>query len=317
MPASHFTLEDDDHMTLHIYHWHPEQQHQPRGIVHIAHGMAETALRYERFAEALTQAGYLVYANDHRGHGQTAYSTGHLGYPGVDGFNWMVHDLAHIHKYIRRTHPTLPLYLLGHSMGSFLTQKYMYTYPQLVDGIILSGTNGPRTMLSMGRTLAKLQQRLRGERYPSLLLNSLSFGSFNRSFRPNRTGFDWLSRDTEEVDKFIADPMCGFIASAAFFDQFFDLLQQIHRPGHMRRIPKELPVYIFAGERDPVGHFGKGVLRLVKLYEQLGLTQVSYKLYPEGRHEMLNEINRDEVSADLIAWLNEQCIRHSASQSSS
>jgi alpha-beta hydrolase superfamily lysophospholipase len=306
MQSQSFTLQDGDNYTLHVYHWHPEPEIPVRGIVQIAHGMAETAVRYERFAQALTEAGYIVYAHDHRGHGRTAQSFEQLGYPGEDGFNWMVRNMAQISVHIRETHPNTPLYLMGHSMGSFLTQKYMYEHPELVNGIILSGSNGPRSLLGSGRTLAKVQMKLQGERHPSALLNAMSFGSFNRAFKPNRTGFDWLTRDEAEVDKFIDDPLCGFICSTAFFYQFFGLLQEIHSPANLDRIPKDLPIYVFSGSQDPVGAHGKGVRKLLSLYEKLGLSHVLAKLYPDGRHEMLNETNRDEVTTDVIAWLNQR-----------
>lgn len=306
MQSQSFTLQDGDNYSLYVYHWQPDAEIPVKGIVQIAHGMAETALRYERFAQALTEAGYIVYANDHRGHGRTAPSMEHLGYSGEDGFNWMVRNMAQISSHIRDTNPNIPLYLMGHSMGSFLTQKYMYEYPQLVDGVILTGSNGPRSLLRAGRAVAKVQMKLHGERHPSHLLNTMSFGSFNRAFKPNRTSFDWLTRDEAEVDKYINDPMCGFIGSASFFYQFFGLLQEIHSPANMERIPKDLPIYVFSGTQDPVGLHGKGVRKLLSLYEKLGFSHVLAKLYPEGRHEMLNEINRDEVTADVIQWLNQQ-----------
>lgn len=304
-----FTLENDDGAAVFVYFWSPSEPSPPlRGVVQIAHGMSETAARYSRFAQALTSAGFLVYANDHRGHGLTAVSPEELGWPGKDGFNGMVRDMCKLSGLIRTKHPDLPLFLLGHSMGSFLTQKVMYTGPEPYRGFILSGTNGPRGMLSFGQNLARIQSQIQGPEHPSLLMNALSFGSFNRKFMPIRTPFDWISRDEEEVDKYIQDPLCGFICSAGFFQQFFGLLREIHRPENMRLIPKDKPVYIFAGDKDPVGFNGQGVKRLVSLYEHLKLHDLELKLYPGGRHEMLNEINRDEVTRDTIHWLE----RHTA-----
>ncbi|WP_018756283.1 alpha/beta hydrolase [Paenibacillus terrigena] len=313
MKTTNFTLQDEERFNLYIYHWRPDADDAScKGVVQIAHGMAETAARYARFAEALTEQGYIVYAHDHRGHGRTAASTEDLGHPGDDGFNWKVKNMAQVSKHIRNAHPTIPLYLMGHSMGSFLTQKYMVEYPHLVDGIILSGTNGPRGLLGPGRAIAKLEMTLRGDRHPSKLLNDMSFGSFNRAFRPTRTEFDWLSRDAAEVDKYIADPYCGFLCTSGFFYHFFGLLQEIHQPEQLQRIPKDLPIYVFSGDRDPVGLHGKGVRQLLKLYQELGLSNVRSKLYRDGRHEMLNEINRDEVTNDTIAWLDHQIESRSA-----
>lgn len=299
-----FTFENETTHHVFVYHWFPADDSVPvRGILQIAHGMAESAKRYQRFAEALTQAGFLVYANDHRGHGETAGCAEELGWPGNDGLNGMVKDIVTLGSMIREKHPELPLFLMGHSMGSFLTQKVMYSSPDLYHAFILSGTNGPRPMLSAGEKLARIQIWFRGKEHRSVLLNALSFGNFNKRFLPTRTAFDWISRDAEEVDLYIKDPHCGFLCSAGFFQQFFKLLQEIHRPRHMKNIPKDKPVYIFSGDCDPVGINGSGVRRLALLYEQLGLHDVEVKLYPGGRHEMLNETNRDEVTRDTIHWL--------------
>ncbi|GGF85491.1 alpha/beta hydrolase [Paenibacillus aceti] len=304
MQEKTFTFGNDAGQQVFVYHWCPDDTTLPlRGVVQIAHGMAETAKRYARFAEALTGAGFLVYAGDHRGHGLTAADESELGWPGKDGLNGMVRDLTKLGDLIREKHPMLPLFLLGHSMGSFLTQKMMYAAPELYTGFILSGTNGPRPFLSFGDGLARLQMKLQGPSHPSVFLNALSFGSFNRQFRPVRTAFDWLSRDEAEVDKFIADPYCGFLCSAEFFQGLFGILREIHRPDHLCRIPKDKPVYIFCGEQDPVGLSGAGVKKLAQLYEQLEIKDLEVKLYPGGRHEMLNEINRDEVTRDVIGWL--------------
>ncbi|WP_178022062.1 alpha/beta hydrolase [uncultured Paenibacillus sp.] len=299
-----FTFGNDTSHDVFVYRWSAaDPEASPRGVLQIAHGMAETAKRYERLARVLTARGFIVYANDHRGHGRTAGGPEELGWPGKQGFTGMAEDMIRLSAIIRREHPNLPLFLLGHSMGSFLTQKVMYRAPEPYDGFILSGTNGPRSLLGLGRSLARLQARLQGDGHPSLLMNALTFGSFNRNFLPARTPFDWLSRDDEEVDKYIADPHCGFLCSAGFFYGFFGLLQEIHRPENMRSIPKEKPVYIFGGDLDPVGRNGAGVRRLVELYGRLGLEDVEVKLYPGGRHEMLNEINRDEVTSDVLYWL--------------
>lgn len=302
-----FKFENDAGQEVFVYEWSPSDPSLPlRGVLQIAHGMSETAERYKRFAEVLTSDGFVVYANDHRGHGRTAAGPDELGWPGKDGLNGMVRDMIALGEIIEERHAGLPLFLLGHSMGSFLTQKTMYTGPDRYKGFILTGTNGPRGLLSFGQNLAILQSKLQGPDHPSLLMNALSFGSFNKNFMPMRTPFDWLSRDEREVDKYIENPFCGFVCSAGFFDGLFGLLREIHRPDRMAKIPKDKPVYIFGGEQDPVGLQGKGVRRLVALYEQLGLQNVEVRLYPGGRHEMLNESNRDEVSRDTADWL----IRH-------
>ncbi|WP_442604091.1 alpha/beta hydrolase [Paenibacillus sp. KN14-4R] len=307
MITEKFTFMDPQNNDIFVYCWKPEAEVEPRGVVQIAHGMAEHAYRYKELAKQLTAAGYFVFANDHRGHGRTALSPDDYGYIGYDGFYWMVHNLGQLSELIRDRHKDLPLILMGHSMGSFMVQKYMYTYPENVDAFILSGTNGKQSslQLSLGIMLARMQSKRKGERHRSLLMNSLSFGSFNRSFKPNRTEFDWLSRDEEIVDQYIDDPMTGSVFTAAFFRDFLSTLKELHKRKNMDRIPRDKPVYIFAGDKDPVGGNGKGILDLVARYNKLGLTNFSYKLYPEARHETLNEINREEVMKDLIEKINE------------
>lgn len=299
-----FTFDNGTGHDVFVYRWRAEDSKTPPvGILQIAHGMAETAKRYERLARSLTACGYIVYASDHRGHGRTAGCPEELGYPGSDGFTGMAEDMLALSEIIRQEQPGLPLFLMGHSMGSFLTQKVMYLAPEHFSGFILSGTNGPRPLLTLGKSLARVQSRLQGDSHRSLLLNAVTFGGFNRKFLPVRTPFDWLSSDEQEVDRYLEDPECGFLCSAGFFYDFFTLLQEIHQPRNMQKIPNHKPVYIFGGELDPVGLNGAGVRRLAELYQQLGLQDVETRLYPDGRHEMLNEINRDEVTKHLCDWL--------------
>ncbi|WFA17125.1 alpha/beta hydrolase [Paenibacillus mucilaginosus] len=304
MRSDEFTYKDEGGVPIHTYVWLPEEDAALRGVVQIAHGMAETALRYRRFAEALTASGYAVYAGDHRGHGRTAGDRSKLGSIGRDGFRLMCAGMAQLTELIRERHKKLPVFLFGHSMGSFLTQRYMYTYPEKVDGVILSGSNGPQgSQLHLGIWLAKRVAARKGAEHRSPLLTQLTFGGYNRGFRPVRTPFDWLSRDPEEVDRYAADPDCGAVFPAQFWVEFFTGLAELHRRGQLERIPKELPLLIISGDRDPVGMRGKGIRRLEALYRAVGMKEVTVKLYPGGRHELLNEINREEVTRDVLAWL--------------
>jgi alpha-beta hydrolase superfamily lysophospholipase len=306
MRTEEFTFKDEENAEIFCYKWSPDRPEKLKGAVQISHGMAEMSSRYERLATALTSAGYAVYANDHRGHGRTALSLDNIGYPGdTDGFTWMVRDMRKLSSIIKAENPGVRLFLLGHSMGSFLSQMYAQLYGDELDGLILSGTNGKQGLaLDLGILVSRLEIKMKGRRAKSPTLNSLSFGSFNKSFQPARTEFDWLSSDPSEVDKYVKDDYCGGIFTAGFFHDFFKGLKEIEKPSNMAKIPKELPVYIFSGEKDPVGGFTKGVLQLVEAYKSLGMKDVTCRLYKEGRHEMLNEINRDQVIADLIDWLN-------------
>lgn len=306
MRTEEFTFIDGENVEIFYYKWSPEDSSKLKGIVQISHGMAEMSSRYERLAAALTSQGYAVYANDHRGHGRTAPSLEEVGYPGdADGFSWMVRDMHQLSRIIKDENPGFPLFLLGHSMGSFLSQRYAQLHGDELRGLILSGTNGKQGLaLDLGILVARAEISLKGRRTRSTSLNSLSFGSFNKSFRPARTEFDWLSRDPEEVDKYIRDEYCGGIFTAGFFHDFFRGLKEIEDAKNMAEMPKDLPVYIFSGEKDPVGGFTKGVKRLIEAYRSIGMTDITYRFYKEGRHEMLNEINRSQVIADLIDWLN-------------
>lgn len=312
MRRQHFIWQDPQHNNHFVYEWLPEEAVTTKGIMQIAHGMAETAGRYERLAEVLTKRGYAVYANDHLGHGRTAGVPEAVGKFGKNSFVRMVDNLGKITGQIRERYPErMPLFVMGHSMGSFLTQYYMGTYllqfPNHVQGIILSGSNGSEgAALHAGIALATAEAAIRGDHHRSSLLTSLSFGAYNKKFTPNRTSFDWLSTDPVEVDKYVDDPYCGVVFTSGFFRDFFRGLKEIHRPSHVQRVPKEIPIYIFSGEEDPVGGHGKGVRKLIQMYEGLGFRNVSSKLYPGGRHEMLNEVNREEVMADLAAWLDIQ-----------
>lgn len=302
MQTDTFTMLNTQGMHVFVYEWLPGPDDPVRAIVQIAHGMCETGKRYEELAELLTEHGYAVYCNDHRGHGQTAGLT-HLGDAGEDGFEGMIEDQLLLAAELKKRHTSVPHYLMGHSMGSFLTQKIICSDGELFDGFILSGTNGPQGLLTFGMSLAAAQMRLQGNTHRSLMLNALVFGPYNKGFGPIRTPFDWLSRDEAEVDKYINDPYCGKVCTARFFRDFFKLLSQIHQPQLMKCLPKDKPVYIFSGEDDPVGHRGKGVRRLIELYRKHGVQDLEYRLYPGGRHEMLHETNRADVAADVLDWL--------------
>jgi alpha-beta hydrolase superfamily lysophospholipase len=311
MQESAFSLVGDEGTRIHVYRWLPDSECNVKGVVQIAHGMSETAARYAEFAQQLTSHGYAVYANDHRGHGKTVENSNLLGNAGTDAFRWMASDMMNLGEVAAKENPDVPLFLMGHSMGSFLVQHLMYAGHERYHAFILSGTNGKRGLLRIGEKLALLQCGVQGASHPSMLLNALVFGGFNRSFRPATTPFDWLSRDSEEVKRFIDDPLCGAVCSAGFFRDFFKLLLDIHLPSNMKRIPKDKSVYLFSGEQDPVGLHGKGVLNLVSQYRELQLEDVEYRLYPGGRHEMLHETNRTEVAQHVVDWLE----RHMPEQS--
>ena len=301
MKSDTFELRAEDGASIHIHRWLPEGE--IRAIVQVAHGLAEHGARYARFAEALTSAGYAVYADDHRGHGKTAAADllGHFA--DKNGWSLVLSDLRALGAKAKSEHPGKKLILMGHSMGSFFTQQMLQKHAADLDAVILSGTNAPGSLLErLGIPMAKLERARKGPRGTSKLLTFLSFGAYNDAFKPARTDFDWLSKDNAEVDQYIADPLCGADATTQLWVDLLEGLQSIATSG-FGAVRKDLPIYLFAGDKDPVGKAGKGVTELYERLLSAGLQRVTIRLYPGGRHEMLNETNRDEVMGDVLAFL--------------
>ena len=297
----------NDSQTLHGLRWDASE---PVALVYLVHGLAEHVSRYDAFAQALNAAGFMVAGHDQRGHGQTARQGGVAGhFSDHDGWAAMVADAAAGVAAWRAVKPDLPLVLFGHSMGSFVVQQALWSWPELIDGAVLSGSNGPPPPLAaLGRLIARVERLRLGPAGRSKLIHSLGFDGMNKAFQPARTELDWLSRDPEMVDRYIADPDCGFVASTASWISLLDALPTLARPRNLQRIPKAMPIHLAAGGRDPVGDFGKGVQRLHDLYRSAGLSDVTLTLYEDARHEILNETNRAAVTTDLIARM-QQMIR--------
>lgn len=306
MKCEEFYFKGSDNLDIHVYKWEPKNIN-PIGCIQIAHGMSETAIRYEYFAKILTENGYIVYINDHRGHGKTAEVIENVGYlADKNGFTYLVDDIKILTDIIKQENKHLPIYLFGHSMGSFASQRYIMEYSDKLDGLILSGSNGKHgIILNIAQKVIKYEIKKNGRKHRSKILDNLIFGGNNKGFKSPRTDFDWLSRDEKEVDKYIEDPFCGVLFTCGFFEDFINGLKELEDKENIKKIPLDLPIHIMSGDKDPVGKNGKGVLRLERQYKNLGVKDVSCKLYKDGRHEMLNEINKDEVIKDIIDWLNE------------
>jgi alpha-beta hydrolase superfamily lysophospholipase len=299
-----FTVPTLDGQKLFVYQWSPDSD-SPAGILHIVHGMSETAARYARFAARAAERGYIVYAHDQRGHGKTAASPELLGDIGPDGFRRMAEDMKALNDLIRARHQALPVYVMGHSMGSFLVRLYLGKYGDTVAGAIISGTGSPpRMAVRLGMQLARREMRSKGSNGRSEVLTRLVFGRYNQSFKPSRTDFDWLSRDASEVDQYVQNPYCGKPFTNESYYHFYRGLLEALSARTLSSTPKDLPMFVFSGEKDPVGGHGKGVQKYVRQLRNAGFTDVAVKLYPEGRHEMLNELNRDEVTTDILNWLS-------------
>jgi alpha-beta hydrolase superfamily lysophospholipase len=304
MQASTRTLSTPDGVALFAYRWLPESP--PKAAVQIVHGLAEHAGRYARLAQALTGAGYAVYANDHRGHGLTQATPADLGFFAEhDGWRRLLDDVWQLNRQIAADHPGLPLFLIGHSMGSFLAQQFISEHGEALAGVVLSGSDGkPPALASVGRLVARIERLRLGPRGRSGVIHALAFGAFNKAFAPPRTPADWLTRDPAEVDKYVADPLCGFIATTQTWVDLLDALRQIARPELQALIPKRLPIHIISGSTDPVSDGTKRLQQLLAAYRGAGLEHVTHRFYEGARHELFNETNRDEVTRDLILWLD-------------
>lgn len=305
-----FPLATHDGLHLHVNHWHGDQP--PRAVVMLSHGMAEHSLRYARLADSLVAAGFDLYALDQRGHGQSA-AQGVLGhYADEGGWDKVVGDLASLNHHIRQRYPQTPIFLFGHSMGSYIGMAYLLGHSCSLQGAVLSGSNyQPVALYKTARLIAGFERWRLGPKGRSKVIDYLSFGSFNKAFKPNRTAFDWLSRDAAEVDKYVTDPLCGFVCTTQLWCDLLDGLQYITPVENLAQIDADLPLLVIGGSRDPVSD-GKRLGDLAGALREAGVRDVQLKIYPEARHELLNESNRDEVTAHLIDWL-QQALSHGRS----
>jgi alpha-beta hydrolase superfamily lysophospholipase len=283
VPTERFRLTSSDGLCIECARW--DSRGPARGVVQIAHGMGEHMGRYTDTVDALIAAGLTVYANDHRGHGLSAYSQ--LGEFGRGGFELLVQDMVCLSEIAREENPDLPLLILGHDMGSFAAQRYVIDHSHEIDGLILSGSGA----------LEALARAALPETAGRNLLNA--------AFEPARTRFDWLCRDQAIVDAFMADPLCFEDLHPDSLVSFLDTAPRLYDPAALRRIRGDLPVYLFSGSEDPVGQQLRGLDTLIDRYRDAGLRDIAFDFYPGGRHEMLNEINRRQVQTRLLGWISQ------------
>lgn len=299
-------LTTADNNALYVKYWGKEIT-SPKAVIQISHGMAEHINRYHEFAALLNDSGYIVYGEDHRGHGQTGHKQGKLGYFAKEnGFHLIVEDMYLVTKYIQKEHPELPIFIFGHSMGSFITRNYLQKYSGAVSGVILSGTGSfPIVSSFLGRKAASLLPAQK----ESKIMNKLVFGSYNKGIHHPATSFDWLSRDSHSVELYIKDSFSGFIPTAQFFVDLLTGIRAMQGKDKNMLIRKDLPMLFLSGDRDPVGDNGRGVFRAAESYYQAGIENIIVNLYPEARHELLNETNKLEVFQSIMQWLNKQLIQ--------
>lgn len=283
----------------------------PKGIVVVTHGMAEHAARYRGFARHLTCQGFSVYAHDHRGHGRSTHPGEPMGhFSDNHGWDRALADLEVLLSHAAKKHPDLPLFLFGHSMGSFLVRGIIGQTEIPLSGAIISGTaHLPAPIAKAGKRVAEFQTKAFGPRTPSWLMDRLSFGVFNLCFFPTRTPFDWLCSDPKSVDRYIKDPLCGYISTAAFFKDITHGLALIGQTAHIRRCPKSLPLLFIAGKKDPVAAMGYAPSSIAVRYRDAGVMETETILYPGARHELFGEANKETVYADILHWITQRMPR--------
>ena len=289
---------------IHAASYKPEGE--IKAVLQIAHGMAEHLERYEPFAEVLCANGIAVYINDHLGHGKSVKNDDELGYFGKkEGWKNFIDDCYRLTRIAKDENPGKPFIFFGHSMGSFVARAYSLEYANDIDGAIYCGTAGPNPAAGAGILLTKIIAKIKGTHYRSKLIDKVGFGAYNSKFE-GRTSFDWLSRDNEEVDKYIADELCGYLFTAYGYRDLFSLLGYVSSDEWFTTLSKELPVLIISGAMDPVGNFGKGIDQVYDKLTAAGKKNLQKILYPDGRHEILNESALfDNVCADVIKWIEE------------
>lgn len=304
--AEAFTFKGEENKKIHALKWIPPKKNI-KALIIINHGMAEHIARYSRFASFLAQKGFAVYGEDHRGHGLTAGSVDECGYF-ADEQGWMkvVGDIRALYLLASEEHKGLPVFLFGHSMGSFLTRHYLSLYGSELSGVILSGTgSNPAALLVVAKLIAKVESSIKGKKHRSKILDTMSFGSFNKPYLSEHPdGFGWLSRDTEEVKKYMDDPYCGFISTCGMFSDLFTGLQLIGNEDCFNVTSPKLPILLYSGKSDPVGgEEGKGVKLVADAYKKAGVEDLTLILKDDYRHECLNEIDREKVYEDIYEWL--------------
>jgi len=282
-----FQFTSADGLSIACVKW--SGQHNIRGVVQIAHGLGEHTGRYAELAETLVHENFVVYGNDHRGHGLTAKASGSFGEFGLGGFNQFVVDMFSLTAIAKQEHAGKPYTLLGHSMGSFAAQQFILDHSHSIDGLALSGSGTLDGLL-------RIAQNVSAGADPMKLMNA--------PFEPARTALDWLSRANAEVDAFINDPLCFSSLNEKSMKSFLDASSRLADPREIRKVRKDLPIYIFSGSDDPVGERLEGVRALVDRYRSAGITSITHDFYPGGRHEMLHELNRREVVTNLLVWIS-------------
>lgn len=297
----------DGKSRIHAVRYTPEEG-APRGVVQIIHGMAEYAERYEAFAEYLTKKGFVVTGEDHLGHGKSVPGGGAYGYfCEQDPATVVVRDVHRLKKMTQSIYPGIPYIILGHSMGSFILRNYLCRYGTGIAAAVIVGTGmPPGWTVRCSKALAAVQKFLCGGRHVDRLINRAVFGRYNRRVENPRTPNDWISRSAENVERYNADPLCGFIFTVNGFQTLFELIARIQKKENLEKVPGDLPLLMLSGAEDPVGAYGEGVKRAYDSLKSAGVRDIRLKLYGEDRHEILNEPDRQQVMQDIYDWITDR-----------
>lgn len=302
-----FTFDSRDGQSkIHAVRWVPEEK--VVCILQIVHGMAEYIERYEDLAQYLGERGVLVTGDDHLGHGKSVAENGVYGYfCEQDPATVIVRDVHRLKKLTQEEYPGVPYVILGHSMGSFILRNYLFRYGTGIQGAIVCGTGSqPQALVKFSRMVVALQGAFLGQKHVDKMMDKMAFGSYNKRIENPRTSFDWLCTDESVVDAYVKDKLCGFIFTVNGFRTLFTLLDRLNQEENINAMPKTLPIHFISGDMDPVGNYGKGVRKAYADFEKAGMERISLKLYPGGRHELLNETNRKQVYEDLYPWIMER-----------
>ena len=284
-----------------------EPEGEVKAILQIAHGMVEFIDRYENFANYLCDRGFLVVGNDHIGHGGSVNSEDDWGYFGEDGNRHVLDDMHELTKIIKKEYPDKPYFLLGHSMGSFYARQYLGEYGDELKAAIIMGTGfEPALKIRGGMLVCKVIALFKGWRYRSEFVNNMAFGAYNKKFEPVRTRADWLSKDEKLVDWYVNEPRCSFMFTLNGYYNMFAGILRLHDKKLLNNVPKDLPILFVSGEDDPVGTFGKEVENAAQSLKNCGVKNIEVKLYPNDRHEILNETDKETVYEDLYKWLSDK-----------
>lgn len=302
--AEYFLDSSRDKHQIYTYKW--EQAEDPKAIIQIIHGAAEYANRYDTFAKVLVSRGFTVYSHDHRGHGKSVKDNEQFGYFGErDGFRNLVEDTYEVTKHIKSQHPDKKLFVLGHSMGSFIARYFTILYSEKIDGLLVVGTgNNSAASLNLGIKVAETYIKANKGHKPNDLLDTLIFKAFDLNFIRDREKNAWLTRDKNSREEFASDSYCGKVFTSYAFRDMFEGVKFVTDPENVARIRKSLPIFVLSGDKDPVGGNGKMVKKAYDLYKKQGIKHVKLKLYKDMRHEILNEIGKQEVYKDIIIWIS-------------